>query len=147
LKPKRDDLKIVGMVQTQVTTPSPNSVGNALRGIPADPERHGVRSLQENRRIVTRNVGELNHAKLSTVQSRRRLFRSGSLVASVASDRVAAGGHFASQEKTQIFAETAVITAVPFRNVRPASAATLLAHLPGPILFGMPYCQNSLELA
>ena len=53
-----------GMVQTQVTTPSPNSVGNALRGVPADPERHGVRSLQDNRRIVTRNVGELNHARL-----------------------------------------------------------------------------------
>jgi hypothetical protein len=53
---------VSGMVQTQVTTPSPNSVGNSLRGVPGPLERHGVRSLQDNRRIVTQNVGELNHA-------------------------------------------------------------------------------------
>ena len=52
----------LSMVQTEATTPGPNSVGNALRGVPADPERHGVRSPQDNRRIVTRNVGELDHA-------------------------------------------------------------------------------------
>ncbi|MGO8748683.1 MAG: hypothetical protein ACLQNE_22155, partial [Thermoguttaceae bacterium] len=28
-----------------------------------DPERHGVRSLQDSRRIATLTVGELNHAK------------------------------------------------------------------------------------
>jgi hypothetical protein len=55
--------KDIGMVQTQVATPNLNSVGNALRGGPADPERHGVRSLRDNRRIVTRNVDELDHAK------------------------------------------------------------------------------------
>jgi hypothetical protein len=55
--------KDIGMVQAQVTTPSPNAVGNALRGVPGPPERHGVRSLQDNRRVVTRNVDELDHAK------------------------------------------------------------------------------------
>jgi hypothetical protein len=39
-----EEPKNIGMVQTQVTTPSPNSVGNALRGVPGPPERHGVRS-------------------------------------------------------------------------------------------------------
>ena len=53
------------MVQNQVTTPSPNSVGNALRGVPGPVERHGGRSLQANRRIVTLMVDELNHADLT----------------------------------------------------------------------------------
>ena len=34
--------KDIGMVQTQAATPNRDSVGNALRGGPADPERHGV---------------------------------------------------------------------------------------------------------
>jgi hypothetical protein len=50
------------MVQTQVTTPSPNSVGNALRGVPGPPERHGVRSLQRYRQIATLTVDELSQA-------------------------------------------------------------------------------------
>ena len=41
-----------GLVQTWVTVPRPNSVGNALRGVPCPAERHGVRSLQGNRRLL-----------------------------------------------------------------------------------------------
>jgi hypothetical protein len=58
-----------------------NSVGNALRGVPLrmwqyirrsndmpNSERHGVRSLQGKRRIVTLTVDELNHAEKSKWQ-------------------------------------------------------------------------------
>ena len=41
-----------GLVQTWVTVPRPNSVGNALRGVPGPAECHGVRSLQGNRRLL-----------------------------------------------------------------------------------------------
>jgi hypothetical protein len=41
-----------GLVQTWVTVPRPNYVGNALRGVPGPAECHGVRSLQGNRRLL-----------------------------------------------------------------------------------------------
>ena len=41
-----------GLVQTWVTVPRPNSVRNALRGVPCPTERHEVSSLQGNRRFL-----------------------------------------------------------------------------------------------
>ena len=48
----------LGMVQTRVTLSRPNSIGNALRGVPGPAERHGG----ANRWIVTLTVDYINHA-------------------------------------------------------------------------------------